>query len=460
MRYRFVPYVLLLSICGPVAAAAQYAPAGHILTNTDPVAAAYDPVTHRAYVAGFEWTSGRTVLTEVDGTSRAVSAVTDIPLYVVDAAVNPVTHLVYLPGTDNNGLTNLAVVDAPTGAVAVFPLGTSPRFVDVNVATNRVYVEGLTVSGVPTLTVFDGASNSIVAALETDTDPVAMAVDPVANRVYVAGYQRIYGTRWLTIVDGETNTVLDHIETNTSSTAIAVDPATSRVYMVGYDGDSGAPTLTVVDAAANLVVDRVATEIQAADVAVSPLHNRIFVAGVTNPDNTRILAVFDGETRNLWQQMTVDTDPFLLLVDDAIDRIYLAGFRQPDNTRTLLIVEPQKDQEIFPFSGFLAPVDATPVINRVRAGAAVPVKFSLGRDRGLAIFAAGYPGSQLTACGGAGVDDVEEAAAAGGSTLAYDVTTDQYTYVWKTNKAWAGTCRELLVRFVDGTIHVARFQFR
>jgi len=40
------------------------------------------------------------------------------------------------------------------------------------------------------------------------------------------------------------------------------------------------------------------------------------------------------------------------------------------------------------------------------------------------------------------------------------VTTDQYTYVWKTNKAWAGTCRELLVRFVDGTIHVARFQFR
>ena len=57
-------------------------------------------------------------------------------------------------------------------------------------------------------------------------------------------------------------------------------------------------------------------------------------------------------------------------------------------------------------------------------------------------------------------DDVEETASAGGSTLAYDVITDQYTYVWKTDKAWAGTCRELLVRFVDGQIHIARFQFR
>ena len=287
-----------------------------------------------------------------------------------------------------------------------------------------------------------------------------MAVDPAANRVYVAGYQRIYGTRWLTIVDGETNAVLDHIETNTSSTAIAVDPATSRVYMVGYDGDSGAPTLTVVDAAANLVVDRIATEIQAADVAVSPLHDRVFVAGVTNPDNTRILAVFDGGTRQIWQQMTVDTDPFLLLVDDAIDRITWPDSSSRTTPERCSSWSRRRDQEIFPFSGFLAPVDATPVINRARAGAAVPVKFSLGRDRGLAIFAAGYPGSQLTACGGAGVDDVEEAATAGGSTLAGPRDYQPYTYVWKTDKAWAGTCRELLVRFVDGTIHVARFQFR
>ena len=61
MRYRFVPLVLLAvdlhSGCGHGAIRTI---AGHIRTNTDPVAAAYDPVTHRAYVAGFELTSGRT----------------------------------------------------------------------------------------------------------------------------------------------------------------------------------------------------------------------------------------------------------------------------------------------------------------------------------------------------------------------------------------------------------------
>ena len=36
---------------------------------------------------------------------------------------------------------------------------------------------------------------------------------------------------------------------------------------------------------------------------------------------------------------------------------------------------------------------------------------------------------------------------------------DQYTYVWKTNKAWAGTCRQLVVKLDDGTYHRANFNF-
>ena len=43
------------------------------------------------------------------------------------------------------------------------------------------------------------------------------------------------------------------------------------------------------------------------------------------------------------------------------------------------------------FSGFMAPVDSPPTVNTVKAGAAVPVKFSVNGDRGLDIFAVGYP---------------------------------------------------------------------
>jgi len=60
------------------------------------------------------------------------------------------------------------------------------------------------------------------------------------------------------------------------------------------------------------------------------------------------------------------------------------------------------------FTGFFSPVDNTPTINSVKAGQGVPVRFSLGGDQGLDIFAPGYPKSQTAACDpGAQVDGVE-----------------------------------------------------
>ena len=41
----------------------------------------------------------------------------------------------------------------------------------------------------------------------------------------------------------------------------------------------------------------------------------------------------------------------------------------------------------------------------------------------------------------------------------YDPATDTYTYVWKTDKAWANTCRELLVKLKDASVHTAVFHF-
>jgi hypothetical protein len=76
------------------------------------------------------------------------------------------------------------------------------------------------------------------------------------------------------------------------------------------------------------------------------------------------------------------------------------------------------------------------------------------------IFAAGFPQSGLVACDThEPVDDVETTVNAGGSSLNYDAAANQYIYVWKTDKAWAGTCRVLHVRLADGTSHYAYFNF-
>jgi hypothetical protein len=40
----------------------------------------------------------------------------------------------------------------------------------------------------------------------------------------------------------------------------------------------------------------------------------------------------------------------------------------------------------------------------------------------------------------------------------YDATAGQDVYVWKTDKAWAGTCRKLTVTLKDGTSRQALFK--
>ena len=97
----------------------------------------------------------------------------------------------------------------------------------------------------------------------------------------------------------------------------------------------------------------------------------------------------------------------------------------------------------------------------MQAGKGVPVKFSLSGDRGLAIFAAGYPKSSPIACDStAMVDGIEQTVTAGASSLSYDPGSDVYTYVWKTDKAWARTCRQLVLKLKDDSSHHANFTFK
>jgi hypothetical protein len=114
----------------------------------------------------------------------------------------------------------------------------------------------------------------------------------------------------------------------------------------------------------------------------------------------------------------------------------------------------------FAFAGFFSPVDNPPTLNAVKAGSGIPVKFSLAGNQGLSIFIAGSPSSQKITCdSSAPVEDVDQTVSAGSSSLSFDASSGQYIYVWKTDKAWAGSCRQLDLRLVDGSDHIAHFKF-
>ncbi len=122
---------------------------------------------------------------------------------------------------------------------------------------------------------------------------------------------------------------------------------------------------------------------------------------------------------------------------------------------------------IYKFDGFRPPVDnpgtgATPIFNSAKAGQSIPMKFSLFGNQGLDIIATGYPKVTPVTCPGstATVDPLEEyAAVTANNGLTYDVTADQYNYVWKTQSTFANKCYKFDLVLKDGTSHVAYFKF-
>jgi hypothetical protein len=114
----------------------------------------------------------------------------------------------------------------------------------------------------------------------------------------------------------------------------------------------------------------------------------------------------------------------------------------------------------YDFAGFYKPVD-NDGWNTAKAGSAIPVKFSLGGNQGLDIFMAGYPKATQVLCPSSSStgDLIEETVTAGGSSLTYDATSDQYVYVWKTAKTWAGKCFHFDLGLNDLTSHGFDVQF-
>lgn len=113
----------------------------------------------------------------------------------------------------------------------------------------------------------------------------------------------------------------------------------------------------------------------------------------------------------------------------------------------------------FAFDGFFSPVDDPPILNRTKAGSAVPVKFTLGGDHGYDVFADGSPAARAIPCPTAPSDLVESTTSSASTELSYDPVSDRYTWTWKTSKAWANSCRELTLSFSDGSFARALFHF-
>jgi predicted extracellular nuclease len=140
------------------------------------------------------------------------------------------------------------------------------------------------------------------------------------------------------------------------------------------------------------------------------------------------------------------------------DAIYEPNaYRSSDHDAVRVGVVPRH----YTFSGFSGLIHDAPGFNSANAGSSMPLKFSLGGDQGLDVFAGGYPRSHQIACDSAApLGDSRPTSGPGGSSLSYDPESGEYNYVWKTDRAWSGTCRQLVVILKDGAVHYANVWFK
>jgi hypothetical protein len=113
------------------------------------------------------------------------------------------------------------------------------------------------------------------------------------------------------------------------------------------------------------------------------------------------------------------------------------------------------------FQGFKTPVDNPPVINVTKAGSTIPIKWSLIDRNGQFISDLNVVtsvSSERIPCASAVTDVIEETVTPALTPLTY--ANNQFVYTWKTDKAWAGTCRRVFVALLDGTARYADFQLK
>ena len=115
----------------------------------------------------------------------------------------------------------------------------------------------------------------------------------------------------------------------------------------------------------------------------------------------------------------------------------------------------------YDFDGFLWPLSNPPKVNRWKAGVPVPVRFSLGSYRGRVPVAAGYPKVVPVACGaGAQLSGVQRARGSWKKrSSGASRHRSTHTFLWKTEKKWAGSCRQFVLKLDDGSVRRADFEF-
>jgi hypothetical protein len=169
-------------------------------------------------------------------------------------------------------------------------------------------------------------------------------------------------------------------------------------------------------------------------------------ATTSNPAGLNVTITYNGST-------TAPTNVGTYNVVATIDNPNYQG--QATGT---LVIKP------WTLNGFYQPIDMGDVLNTVKNGSTVPVKFELfsGTTELTSTTAVSSISARQVPCNtfaGDPMDEIEYLAPTGGTSLRYDATAGQFIYNWTTPKK-ANSCYNLTMTATDGSTITAYFKLR
>jgi beta-lactam-binding protein with PASTA domain len=314
---------------------------GTIVVGDDPAAVAINRVTNKIYVANAGAGRENGSVTIIDGTGNATTTIL-IGVRTCAVAVNELTNKIYVVHKGDTGPFGggapggITVIDGVTNSLVTVadPNANGPVAVAVNPSTNKIYVANYWSGNV---TVLDGATNATTTVTDPNTrglGAAALVVNPETNRIYIANVSLNANTALtgnVTVIDGATDSTSTVTDPNAvHPNALAVNTATNKIYVANSSGNRGANgNVTVIDGATNSTVT--VTDPNALypyAVAVNATTNRIYVANANDPKSTGkgTVTVIDGATNSA----TTIRDPnalypFAVAVNEATNTIYVAN---------------------------------------------------------------------------------------------------------------------------------------
>jgi YVTN family beta-propeller protein len=211
-------------------------------------------------------------------------------------------------------LLSLLVPAFAQTVVTTITVGTHPTGVGVNVRNNQIYVA---TSGDNTVSVIDGSTNQVTAAIPGIIFSEQVAINPTTNHIYAGEFET---SNIAAIAAGTQQVSQIQVTTQpgpTSSQSVVVNSKTNRVYVCSNN------QIVVIDGSTNKVVTNIPVNLCDFALGVDNVRNLIY-AGTLD----RTLAVIDGSTNQVVNTFNLNVGlglPVSVAVDTLNNRVAIAA---------------------------------------------------------------------------------------------------------------------------------------